>query len=191
MSEYVESGLVHGGGVGSGKISALVISYNRASLIETCLRALSFADELLVVDKSSNDGTAEIARSIAHRVISVPWSPVVEDTRQFAISQCAHEWILCLDDDECLSVEAARFLRDEVENPRADAYLLPQRHYILGIHDERAYYWPEYQLRFFRKNSVEVLSTVHGGIKPKTNRVYTIPPEIGACMHHLSHASNG
>ncbi|KAG8150524.1 glycosyltransferase [Burkholderia catarinensis] len=189
MSEYVANGLVHDDGICSGKISALVISYNRASLIETCLRALSFADELLVVDKSSNDGTAEIARSLADRVISVPWSPVVEDTRQFAISQCTHDWILCLDDDECLSVGAAKFLRNEVANPRADAYFLPQRHYILGVHDERAYYWPEYQLRFFKRDSVEILSTVHGGIKSKTNRIYTIPPETGACMHHLSHAS--
>lgn len=189
MSEYVEGGLLDDRENRSEKISALVISYNRANLIETCLRALSFADELLVVDKSSTDGTLEIAQAFAHRTISVPWSPVVEDTRQFAISQCTHEWVLCLDDDECVSVETGEYLRDELLNPRADVYLLPQRHYILGIHDEQAYYWPEHQARFFRKDAVEILSTVHGGIKPKTDRVYAIPPESGVCMHHLSHAS--
>ncbi|HEM7877825.1 TPA: glycosyltransferase [Burkholderia contaminans] len=189
MSDYIEGGLLDDRENRSGKISALVISYNRANLIETCLRALSFADELLVVDKSSTDGTLEIAQGLAHRTISVPWSPVVEDTRQFAISQCTHEWVLCLDDDECVSVETGEYLRNELLNPRADVYQLPQRHYILGIHDEQAYYWPEHQPRFFRKDAVEILSTVHGGIKPKTNRVYAIPPESGVCMHHLSHAS--
>ncbi|WP_333984776.1 glycosyltransferase [Burkholderia orbicola] len=189
MGEYLEGEHLGGRENRSEKISALVISYNRANLIETCLRALSFADELLVVDKSSTDGTLEIAQTLAHRTISVPWSPVVEDTRQFAISQCTHEWVLCLDDDECVSVETGKYLRSELKNPRADVYQLPQRHYILGIHDERAYYWPEHQARFFRKDAVEILSTVHGGIKPKTDRVYAIPPESGVCMHHLSHAS--
>lgn len=187
VSEFIEDNFVRAEKGYSQKISALVVSYNRASLIETCLRALLFADEVLVVDKSSTDGTAEIARSIASRVISVPWSPVVEDTRAFAILKCTYDWILCLDDDECLSVDAARFIREEVKNPRADVYMLPQRHYILGIHDERAYYWPEYQPRFFRRGTVDILPTVHGGIKPKTGSVYAIPPEIGACIHHLSH----
>ena len=42
-------------------LSAVVISYNRAAIIGTCLRALGFADEVIVVDKSSTDATPEIA----------------------------------------------------------------------------------------------------------------------------------
>src|ERR1700692_3222882 len=91
------------------QISAVVISYNRVDLIGTCLRALSFADELLVVDKSSTDGTAELAATLAARVVTVPWSPTVEETRSFAVGLCTYDWILCLDDDECLSVEAIQF----------------------------------------------------------------------------------
>jgi len=63
------------------KLSAVVVSYNRALLIGTCVRALGFADEVIVVDKSSTDGTAEIAAKYADRVITVPWSPTVEETR--------------------------------------------------------------------------------------------------------------
>src|ERR1700692_2043657 len=97
------------------QISAVVISYNRVDLIGTCLRALSFADEVLVVDKSSTDGKAEVAASLADRRISVPWSPVVEDTRAFAVDECKYDWILCLDDDECLSVEAVQFIEQELK----------------------------------------------------------------------------
>src|SRR3954453_8011842 len=125
------------------KISAFVISYNRAELLGSCLRALRFADELIVIDKSSSDHAPAIAAALADRVITVPWSPTVEETRAFALSQCAHDWILFLDDDECLSPEAAQFVRTELQAPRADIYALPLRHYILGEHDERAYYWPE------------------------------------------------
>jgi glycosyltransferase involved in cell wall biosynthesis len=57
------------------KLSALVIAYNRAPIIGTCVRALGFADELIVVDKSSTDGTGAIAAQYADLVITVPWSP--------------------------------------------------------------------------------------------------------------------
>ncbi|SIO25867.1 glycosyltransferase [Paraburkholderia phenazinium] len=169
------------------KVSAVVISFNRVNLIDTCLRALAFADELIVVDKSSTDGTAEVAASLADRVISVPWSPTVEDSRAFAVEACTYDWIVCVDDDECLSVEAARFIESELRQPRADVYALPQRHYILGVHDERAYYWPEYQPRFFRRDAVEFRLTVHGGTRTKTESVYRVPPDGGVCIHHLSH----
>jgi GT2 family glycosyltransferase/glycosyltransferase involved in cell wall biosynthesis len=171
------------------KVSAVVISYNRVELIGTCLRALSFADELIVVDKSSTDGTAELAASLADRVIIVPWSPTVEETRSFAVGLCTHDWILCLDDDECLSVEAVQFLQDELKSPRADVYALPQRHHILGMHDENAYYWPEYQPRFFRRGGVELRPTVHGGIITRSDAIHIVSPDTGICIHHLSHES--
>lgn len=168
-------------------VSAVVVSYNRADVIGTCLRALAFADEVIVVDKSSTDGTARIAAALADRVIVVPWSPTVEETRAFAVAACSHGWIVCLDDDECLSLEAVRFIEAELAAPRADIYALPQRHYILGVHDERAYYWPEHQIRFFRRDAVAFRNTVHGGTVMLSDRLYRLPPEGGACIHHLSH----
>jgi len=72
-------------------ISGFVISYNRADLLATCLRSLRFADELIVIDKSSADHSRRIARRYADRVIKVPWSPTVEGTRAFALAQCRHD----------------------------------------------------------------------------------------------------
>ena len=169
------------------RMTALVISYNRIKLIKTCLSALAFADEILVVDKSSTDGTAEVAATIADRVISVPWSSVVEDTRAYAIDQCKYEWILCIDDDECLSSDGIQFFHKEMRAPRAKVYAIPQRHYIIGCHQENAYYWPEYQPRFFHRDYVKINSVVHGGITVKTDEFYQIPLESGVCLHHLSH----
>jgi glycosyltransferase involved in cell wall biosynthesis len=120
------------------KISAFVIVFNRASILGTCLRALRFADELIVVDKSSTDGSRVIAGAYADDVITVPWTPTVEETRTLALSLCRHEWILFMDDDECLSASAEGYIRREIENPIADIYEIPLRHYILGRHDEGA-----------------------------------------------------
>ena len=170
-----------------GKLSAVVIAYNRAPLIGTCVRALGFADELIVVDKSSTDGTPAIAAQHADLVITVPWSPTVEETRAFAVAQCTHDWIICLDDDECLNIEAIRFIQAELAAPRADVYGLLQRHYILGTHDEAAYYWPEYQIRLFRRGSVTFNGTVHGGTVVHSDNVMQVAPDTGAAIHHLSH----
>jgi hypothetical protein len=169
------------------RISAFVVSCNRAPLIGTCLRALRFADEVIVVDKSSSDETPSIAARHADRVITVPWSPTVEETRAFAAAQCAHDWLLYLDDDECLSPEAVQFIEAELAAPQADIYALPQRHYILGVHDESAYYWPEYQTRLFRRDAVAFSATVHAGIIERSDRVLRVAPETGVAIHHLSH----
>jgi Glycosyl transferase family 2 len=169
------------------KVSAFVISFNRAPIIGTCLRALRFADEVIVVDKSSTDATPAIAALHADRVITVPWSPTVEHTRAFAVTQCTHDWIVFADDDECFSPQAVKFIQAELAAPRADIYSLPRRDYILGTHDERAYYWPEHHIRLFRRGTVEFSATVHAGIVLCSDRTLVVAADTGACIHHLSH----
>jgi glycosyltransferase involved in cell wall biosynthesis len=169
------------------RVSACVITHNRAAIVATCLRALQFADEVILVDKSSTDGTRRATRGLADRVMTVPWSPTVEDTRAYAVSLCQYPWVLLLDDDEILSPEAVRFIRGELADPRAEIYAFPLRHYVLGWHDERAYYWPEHHVRLFRRDSVAFGAIVHGGVSLLSDRVMHVPVESGACIHHLSH----
>jgi glycosyltransferase involved in cell wall biosynthesis len=170
------------------KISAFVITFNRANILGTCLRALSFADQLIVVDKSSTDGSRSIAEAYADEVVTVPWTPTVEETRTLALSLCRHEWILFMDDDECLSAAAESRIVAELDDPTADIYEFPLRHYILGQHDERAYYWPEHHARLFRRGAITFSRTVHAGILRHSDRVARFGASDGVCIHHLSHA---
>jgi hypothetical protein len=169
------------------KLSAFVVTYNRAALLESCLRAASFADELIVIDKSSTDNTATVAARYADRVERVPWSPTVEETRAFAASLCRHDWILCLDDDEILSPATGPYLQRHLAGWDADILTLPYRHYILGVHDERAYYWPEVRHCLFRKGTIEFIPIVHGGVVLQSDRIASIPTDSGVCIHHLSY----
>ena len=169
------------------KISAFVIAYNREHILGTCLRALAFADELIVIDKSSTDASRVIAESLADQVVTVPWTPTVEETRTLALSLCRYEWILFMDDDECLSPGADARIRSELEDPRAEIYEFPLRHYILGRHDERAYYWPERHIRLFRRGAVSFARTVHAGIVRHSDRIAQLSVEDGVCIHHLSY----
>ncbi len=169
------------------RLSACVISFNRATIVPACLRALDFADEVILVDKTSTDGTRAVAAPFADRVVVVPWSPTVEETRAFAVSLCAHEWVLLLDDDELLSPGAGLYIQTELRNPQADIYAFPLRHYILGVHDERAYYWPEHHVRLFRRDVMTFGTTVHAGMTARSPRAITLPADSPACIHHLSH----
>lgn len=169
-------------------ISGFVIAYNRAHLLATCLRSLRFVDELIVIDKSSTDDTPLIARRYADRVITVPWSPTVEETRSFALEQCRHDWVAFLDDDEMLSPEAIEYLHPPRASDAPHAVALPLRHWILGAFDTNAYYWPQYHVRFFRKGAIAFRPVVHGGIDMLTDRVEKIPAESPIFIEHLSHA---
>jgi glycosyltransferase involved in cell wall biosynthesis len=168
-------------------ISAFAVAYNRAALLGTCLRSLRFADELIVIDKSSTDETPRVARRYADRVITVPWTPTVEETRGFALEQCRHDWIAFLDDDEMLSPGAIAWLRAPRGPDTADAVVLPLRHWILGAFDANAYYWPEHQIRFFRRGAVTFRPIVHGGMQLRTDRVERVPIDSDVWIEHLSH----
>lgn len=172
-------------------ISGFVIAYNRAELIETCLRSIRFVDELIVIDKSSTDATPAIARRYADRLLRVPWSPTVEETRDFALRQCRHARVLFLDDDEMLSPEAIEFLHGRDFDSDIDVFDIPLKHYILGRFDPNAYYWPEHHPRFFRQGALAFRPTVHGGTLVSSARRHKIPIEGGICIHHLSYRDTG
>ena len=174
----------------SKRVSGFVVAYNRASLIETCLRSIRFVDELIVIDKSSSDGTRAIAKRYADKIVTVPWSPTVEETRSTALALCHHDWVVHLDDDEMLSPEAIAFLSDPHARGVADVFYLPKKHYILGQFDPAAYYWPEHHPQFFHKGAVSFTPTVHGGVQVHSERVERIAPETGICIHHLSHVDS-
>lgn len=94
-------------------LSACIITYNEADRIETCVRSLSFCDEILVVDSHSADDTRERAGALGARVIERDW-PGYRSQKQFAVDAAAHDWVLCLDADERVSDT----LRQEIEAVR-------------------------------------------------------------------------
>lgn len=93
------------------RISGCVIAYNEADCIQPCLRSLALvADELLVVDSHSTDGTRQLAAECGARVIERDW-PGYRSQRQFAHQAASHDWIIMLDADEQLSPELAAEIR--------------------------------------------------------------------------------
>lgn len=95
------------------RLSACIITFNEADRIEKCVRALSFCDEVIVVDSHSSDATREIASGAGARVIERDW-PGYRSQKQFATDNAQNEWVLSVDADEVVTPE----LRQEVESLR-------------------------------------------------------------------------
>ncbi|WP_430967617.1 glycosyltransferase family 2 protein [Spongiimicrobium sp. 2-473A-2-J] len=92
------------------KISALVITYNEIGYIEKCIESIAFADEIIVVDSYSTDGTYEYL--LEHPQVKVIQHPFENFTLQksYALKQASHDWVLFTDADEIVTPD----LRDEI-----------------------------------------------------------------------------
>ncbi|MEP5913369.1 MAG: glycosyltransferase family 2 protein, partial [Flavobacteriaceae bacterium] len=105
------------------KISALIITYNEIGYIEKCIDSISFADEIIVVDSYSNDGTFEyLQKRESVQVIQHPFENFTAQ-KSYALKQASNDWVLFLDADEVVTYKLQNEIIDTVNNPNAcEAY---------------------------------------------------------------------
>jgi len=146
------------------KISAYIIAYNEAEKIADAIRSVAWADEVIVADSHSKDGTARIAESLGARVVQIDFQGFGK-LRNDAIAACTHEWIFSLDSDERCTPEAARELRDCAAQGEHGAFFVPRRNFFLGREIRHSGWTPNYrQPQLFRKGAMQYEnSPVHEG----------------------------
>ena len=82
------------------KLSALIITYNEIGYIEKCIESISFADEIIVVDSYSTDGTYEfLLKQPKVKVIQHPFKNFTAQ-KSYALEQATNDWVLFIDADE-------------------------------------------------------------------------------------------
>ncbi len=132
-------------------LSAIVITKNEASHIAACLESLSFADEIVVVDSYSEDGTGEIAKRFTEHVYAVEWKGYAE-TKQVALQKATGEWILWLDADERIPPESAEEIKQVIQKDNCySGYRMPRKAYFLGRWIRHGGWYPGYVVRLFKK----------------------------------------
>jgi glycosyltransferase involved in cell wall biosynthesis len=110
------------------KISAVIITFNEEKKIERCLKSLTWAEEIVVVDSFSTDSTVEICRRYTDKVFQHPWPHSSSEQRNIADRYASNDWIIAIDVDEVVTTG----LRDEIlevfeQGPRYDLYMLPRK----------------------------------------------------------------
>ncbi|HUW51140.1 MAG TPA: glycosyltransferase family 2 protein [Sulfuricella sp.] len=129
-------------------LSVVIIALNAASQIEACLKSAAFADEVVVVDSGSRDGTREIALEYGARVIHQDWLGFGRQ-KQFAVGQASHDWVLCLDADERVGETLRANIGKALAAPQFHAYRMPRRNRFLGRWLRYGEGYPDWSLRLF------------------------------------------
>jgi len=131
-------------------LSAVIITRNAASQLEDCLGSVRFADEIVVVDSGSSDGTCDLARRGGARVLHKEWLGFGPQ-KQFAVGAAAYDWVLCVDADERVSDALRKKILAELEAPRGFVYAMPRCNRFLGRWLRHGEGYPDWSARLFHR----------------------------------------
>jgi glycosyltransferase involved in cell wall biosynthesis len=133
-------------------LSVLVPVKNEAANLRDCLASVSFAEEIVVVDSASTDGTQSIAESTGARFIQFAWNGKLPRKKNWALENVPwhHEWVLIIDADERITPELEREIREAICRTDVDGFYLNRRFWFLDGWINHCGYFPSWNLRLFR-----------------------------------------
>lgn len=117
-----------------GRISVVMAVYNAASTINKCLDALKWADEIIVMDTSSTDGTKAICSQYQNcKVIDDPCNDI-NLKRNKGYELAIGDWVLNLDADEMIPQALAKEIEEiiSLSGPGYDGYFSSNREFLFG-----------------------------------------------------------
>lgn len=172
-----------------GKISVVINTLNEAKNLPRAISSVKgLASEIVVIDMESDDKTVEIAKKLGAKVFSHKRVGYVEPARNFAIGKATGEWILILDADEEVPSGLSSKLKKILKDPKADYYRIPRKNIIFGKWMEHTRWWPDYNIRFFRKGFVSWSEEIHS--VPVTQGVgFDIPDRGDLAIIHNNYSS--
>lgn len=134
------------------KLSVILITKNEILNIRECLASVSWADEIIVVDSGSTDGTLDVCRALGAKVYEQDW-PGFGVQKNRALGYASHDWVLSIDADERVTPE----LRAEIEvilkaEQAEDSYLVPRLSNYCGRFMYHSGWYPDLLPRLFRRD---------------------------------------
>jgi glycosyltransferase involved in cell wall biosynthesis len=155
------------------KLTVIIPCKNERPNIRACIEsARLIADEVLIADSGSTDGTLDVVRQMGGcRVIEREYVHA-GDFKNWAIPQATHDWVFILDADERITPELAAEVRQHLaEGPKRDGYLVPRLNYFMGYPVRRSGWGNEALMRFFlRDHGRYVGDTDHAEVAIATGR---------------------
>ncbi|MBF8258776.1 MAG: hypothetical protein HW377_1150 [Actinobacteria bacterium] len=164
------------------KISAVVIALDEGRNIAACLESLRWADEIVVVDSGSSDGTKEIARRYTEKVFDVPWKGFGPQ-KQAAVELSSNDIVLNVDCDERVTPELAEEIATLLSMPGITAaYTVPRRTFLGGKEIRHCGWYPDRTTRLFDRTRARFSADlVHERVE--------VSGETGSLKGHLLHYS--
>lgn len=136
----------------SPSLSVIIITKNEAHNIRACLESVAWADEIIVVDSGSTDGTVEICREFGAQVYVHDW-PGFGAQKNRALGYATKDWILSIDADERVTPELWAELEHAMCEGKAGGYFCPRLSQFCGKFIHHSGWYPDYVLRLFRRSN--------------------------------------
>ena len=157
------------------------------------LPTVRWATEVVVLDMQSTDTTARVAREAGARVISIPLHPRVDAIRNRYLEEARTEWILVLDADEYLADDAGELVHRLLVEHGAnyDAFALPRFNRIGDRILRGSGWYPDHQVRLFRRGCVRWADATHQPpvIVTGSHRLLLLQPPQALHIHHNNYAN--
>lgn len=164
-------------------LSVVILAKNERDRLGAALKSVVFADEVVVWDTGSTDGTQEMARLAGARVVPAGWEGFVA-SRNRALAEARNDWVFVLDADE----RVPEGLRDEIlavlekDDPAVAGYRVPRLSHFLGRPVRHGTWYPDFKLRLGRRSA---------GLRAEGGRVHetlevdgTVARLTTALVHH-------
>jgi len=133
-------------------LSVVLITKNAAPVIRRCLESVAWADEIVVLDSESNDGTAELCREFTPQVETVRDWPGFGPLKNRAVERAQGEWVFNIDADEWVTPALRAEIEAALREPGdAAAFRMPRRSSYCGRFIRHSGWWPDHVTRLFRR----------------------------------------
>jgi len=134
-------------------LSVVISAYNEEKTIGRCLESVkNLADEIIVVDNTSLDGTVAVVQKYTKNIIKKPNILMLNTNKNVGFSKATGDWILNLDADEVIPEELAREILNIIKaNPKECGFWIKRKNFSFGKWIQHGLWWPDKQIRLFRR----------------------------------------
>ena len=165
-------------------LSVIIITKNEEANLQACLESVRFADQWVVVDSASTDGTRELAHAFGAQVIETAVWPGFGPQKNIALAHATGEWVLSLDADERVPPALAAEIRQAMASAEADAYEIPRLTQFCGQWIRHCGWTPDAVLRLFRRGRAEFSDDL---VHERVRLTSGVPARLKSQLLHYSY----
>ncbi len=144
------------------KISVVINTSNEETSLQRAIKSVSWASEIIVCDMYSGDNSVQVAKKLGAKVVFHKKEKYVELARNFAISKAGGDWILILDPDEEVGEKLKeRLVKIASKMEQINYVRIPRKNLIFGHWMKASLWWPDYNIRFFKKGKIRWTDKIH------------------------------
>ena len=161
------------------QLSVVIISKNEEKFIADAVKSALFADEVLVLDSGSIDGTCTVAQQFGAKVLHQDWLGFGAQKNK-AVELAKNDWVFVLDSDERITLELQSEILSTLKNPTTDGYHVARLNKFFGKNIWHCGLYPDYSIRLFNRQKGKFNDvTVHESVQ--------IQGKIDKLKNHMIH----